>query len=210
MPVAPLFLDTTILTTTIASNDTVFRSDIYTNPSAQPKRTQSSLIRMFGNRITHGAPCLGITTDIVRDNIQNGDYSAIGFVTNTSADDTASAALQYYDWCGTGMPQLWINDLCRITRTPIKPSASPTPVLLEVFEAIAKEHALPSIYLMVDDKEPERTLLPAIYKKYGYAITEECAIEGHRIMKKQFVVPPRGGKRARRRTSKLRVTRKRL
>jgi len=148
--------------------------------------------------------CLGNTRDIVEDNLENDDYTAICIVDNGT--DKAIGALQYYDWCETGSPQLWINDVCRIT-TGDKSAESPVKILLSLFESFATSKGLVDIFLAVEDKEPERNVLPKIYERYGYRRLkndEVCTREELIVMKKDLLLPKIGGK-----TRKNRSTRRR-
>jgi hypothetical protein len=135
------------------------------------EKVEKDLIHRIGNRMQKGKHCLDIDEAVVSQNIENNEYSAIGFVKNHAHDDSASGTMQYYDWCESGKNQMWINDLCRITTD--KQSASPIKVLLKVFELITKTHTkgLRYINLMVDNEDVEGSkVLIEIYKKYGFSI----------------------------------------
>ena len=210
MPVDLLYPETAIRHSNIIHDELTFSSELYINPSSQPKPIQSSIVQRLGNRLVNGAPCLSITPADVRKNIRNNEYSAVGFTKNTEADDVASGTLQYYDWCGTGKPQLWINDLCRVRTAPERPRVSPTLILLQLFESFARECGLTPIYLIV---EAAQTQLPGIYNGYGYTATTDCAIDGYIVMNKDLIQHTMGG-RLRHRTAKKmkskRYTRKRV
>ena len=130
--------------------------------------------------------CLGNDLETVKRNLEDEEYSLIGIVEQEG--DKAVGSLQYYDWCGTDTPQLWINDVCRITKGK-KSAVSPVKILLEEFEQLAKKKHLDAIYLMIEDKPPEHEVLPRIYASYGYRkLTKEegCVMEGVIAMKKDF------------------------
>jgi len=138
--------------------------------------------------------CLGNTRAIVEDNLENDDYSAICIVDN--GEDKAIGALQYYDWCESGVPQLWINDICRIT-IGAKSTESPVKILLNIFESFASSKGLVDIFLAVEDKKPECNVLPKIYERYGYRRLKEdevCTREELIVMKKNLVPAKVGGK----------------
>jgi hypothetical protein len=148
------------------------------------KSTKPALITRLGNRIQNGKICLDLDEKMATTNIDNNEYSAIGFVKNRNRDDAASGTLQYYDWLETGNPQLWINDLCRISAD--KGPVSPLQILLTVFDDIAQEYlgdALSDIHLMVS-KEAEAAILTNIYTKYGFMTQETTLFDDYIIMRK--------------------------
>lgn len=148
--------------------------------------------------------CLGNNREVVQDNLVNNDYTAICIVDN--GEDKAIGALQYYDWCESGVPQLWINDVCRIT-TGEKSAESPVKILLSIFEVFAKSKGLVDIFLAVDDKEPERNVLPKIYERYGYRGLKEdeiCVREELIVMKKDLLPVKMGGKTRKNRSTRWR------
>jgi len=160
---------------------------------------ERALIARLGNRIQNGQKCLDIDEELVAENIENNEYSAIVFVKNKNYDDAASGTMQYYDWCEKGTPQIWINDLCRIATQ--KRDVSPTKALLQVFETIVTKYVKEArdIRLMVDKHNMEEAIvLTTIYSKYGYSIVDqrECGIDEYFIMKKPIGV--RGGRRTKR------------
>jgi hypothetical protein len=154
--------------------------------------------------ILTGGACLGITREVVEDNLHGREYSAVGKVTNRDAPDSAVGTLQYYDWCEEGKPQLWMNDLCRF-RDPstTKSAMSPVAILIDLFEGLGREFKIPALHLAVDNKEPGSTKLPDIYVGYGFAHTF-CSAEGDNdlIMEKAIDAksePPRHRRTTRRR-----------
>jgi hypothetical protein len=178
------------------------------------EKVEKDLIHRIGNRMQKGKHCLDIDEAVVSRNIENNEYSAIGFVKNRAHNDSASGTIQYYDWCEAGKNQMWINDLCRITTD--KQTASPIKVLLKVFELITKTHTkgLRYINLMVDneDKEGSKVLIE-IYKKYGFSIIKEnqCSMDDpdneYTLMRKPLVRSPsrkrsKGGRRRRKTVKK--------
>ena len=169
-----------------------FEYEYFLLPIVGPRKAEveQTLISRLGNRMQNGKKCLDIDEELVATNIENEDYSAVVFIKNKNHDDLASGTMQYYDWCGTGKPQVWINDLCRIATD--KRPVSPVKALLTVFEMIAVKYVkgVRDIYLMVDKEHPdEAAVLTKIYGKYGYAVTEKCAMDGEDefiLMKKKI------------------------
>ena len=176
----------------------IFLLPIVHSDSSKINSIQQYLINKLGTRQKDGKSCLDITEDIVRQNILDDNYSAMGFIKNISDpnwSDEASGSLQYYDWCKKRKgPQVWVNDLCRITEansatSTVKPKVSPIKVLFKLFEQIAVKCIGPKLkflHLLVEDKEPERSTLPAIYNKYGFHIvsSHECSQADSIVMKK--------------------------
>jgi len=159
-----------------------FKYEIYLLPilGDDEEKVEGELIKRMGNRMQKGKHCLDIDEEVVEQNIENDEYSAIVFIENKNHDDVASGTLQYYDWCGEGKKQIWINDLCRITTS--KQTASPIKALLKVFEIVAKKYAkrLNYVHLMVDNEDVEGSkVLIEIYKKYGFDIVtkSKCAMD---------------------------------
>ena len=135
---------------------------------------EEDLIKRMGNRMQNGKRCLEIDESVVRENIENDEYSAIVFIENKNHDDVASGTLQYFDWCDNGNKQLWINDLCRISTS--KQPVSPIKALLKVFENLSKTYTknVNYVYLMVDNEDQVGGLvLIDIYKKYGFDIVSK-------------------------------------
>jgi hypothetical protein len=189
----------------IQIDGTLFSYEIFLLPIIRKKEKDRNsmeeyLIKKLGTRLKDGKACLDITEDVVRSNIDAGNYSAFGFIKNLTDDtewlDEASGTMQYYDWCKKRKgPQLWINDLCRITEpvsAPVgakKPSTSPLKALMTVFEQVAVKllgASLTHLYLLVKDQEPERSVLPGIYNKYGFSIVDikSCHFEDYIVMRK--------------------------
>jgi len=159
-----------------------FEYEVYLLPilGEEKEAVERDLIARLGGRMQNGKHCLDIDESVVSRNIENGEYSAMAFVKNKHHDDVASGTLQYYDWCDTGKPQMWINDLCRISNS--KQSASPVKALLKVFELITKKNtkSLRYMNLMVDNENPEQAkVLIRIYEKYGFEIIKkrDCAMD---------------------------------
>ena len=181
-----------------------FRYVIYTNPKSLPKATRQAIVDRFGTRYVNGEACLGITKADAQRNLDNREYTAIAFVENTDGvkKDEGSGALQYYDWCESRNPQLWINDLCRVTELDqgqTKPSVSPIELLLVLFEELAQTKHVAKMHLMVDDDK--REVLAPIYERYGYKETHTCRVP------EQFVMVKRIRGRTMRRTTRRRRTR---
>ena len=161
-----------------------FEVELFYSPQNLPEKLQDELADRIGGRLISGKPCLEITKNNAAFSIENEDYSVIGFAKNVKnirpmSDDEASGTLQLYKWCNDDSPpELWLNDLCRITslKGKDKPETSPLQALLKVFESVARVAKLKYMYLMVENKEPERTILPEVYKKYGFRITTCCSL----------------------------------
>lgn len=168
---------------------TLFHYVLYQNPSSLSKADKETIVETFGNRMVKGEVCLDITATNVKRDLDNREYSAIAFVRNANmpegAKDEGSGALQYYDWCEQGKPQLWVNDLCRVTelqKDQAKPVTSPIECLLLLLEDLAKEKHQEYLYLMVD--HDKRDVLAPIYRKYGFDITQDCDFTESIIMRK--------------------------
>jgi hypothetical protein len=163
------------------------------------------ILNEFADQKRHGGEiCLGNTYERVKDSLENDDYTAVCIVSN--GDDKAVGTLQYYDWCETGTPQLWVNDLCRITRN-IKATSSPLKILMKRFEGFAIRQGISELYLMVEDKIPERNVLPKIYKGYGFEVITDahCVQEDMIVMRKTL---PNNRKTVRKTANKRRTTRR--
>ena len=144
---------------------TQFQYEVIIRPNKHLPEIKERIINKFGDRLS----CLGITKEIVEETMGNDDYMVIAFIKNTTQNDEASGALQYWDWCNTGNKQLWIGDLCRLTEVVPKPVVSPVEALLELFSSIAKANNLRKIHLMVnDDNGNNIKVLPRIYNKYRF------------------------------------------
>lgn len=158
-----------------------FEYEVYLLPilGAEKAAIEQDLVRRLGGRMRNGKHCLDIDEAVVSRNIENGEYTAVAFVKNKHHDDVASGTLQYYDWCNAGKPQMWINDLCRISTN--KQATSPVKVLLKLLESVTIKHTkrLRYINLMVDNENQEQAqILLGIYKKYGFEIIKkrDCAM----------------------------------
>jgi hypothetical protein len=169
---------------------------------------EQNFIKRIGNRFQNGKHCLDITEEIVRKNILNNEYSAIIFVKNKAHNDSASATLQYYDWCNSGINQIWINDLCRIADKKKQP-VSPVKVLFKVVEMITLQYIkeLRHINLFVDNLKPDRNILINLYKNYGFKpmSREKCAMQDsvnkYTIMRRRIFRRVRGKSSKRRSVS---------
>ena len=87
------------ITGTVRYKDVSFTFTIYPNPHRKTAEEQSILANIFGNRIHKGIRCLDITKDEVQKNIENKNYTALIYVKNDILDDTATGAIQYWNWC---------------------------------------------------------------------------------------------------------------
>jgi len=166
------------------------------------------IINKLGTREKNGVSCLDVTEELVRTNIENNEYAGVVFVKNVSNDewsDEASGTMQYYDWCKShksglqNRSQLWLNDICRITnqidatkQSGDKPKLSPVKVLMTIFEDIAVKYVgseLKYLHLMVENHEPERTVLPKIYKTYGFSTVDakQCNVGDDMIVMRKII-----------------------
>ena len=176
-----------IITGTLSYNDQTFNYAIYPNPHNQEVKIKNKLIEIFGNRIQKGKKCLGITEDIVREYITNKQYTALIYVKNNDTDDSATGALQYWDWCERGVKQLWISDLCRVNNTDSRSNISPISVLFDIIKNFSIEKGITENYLMVEREQPGTGKLLEIYSKYGFKIDDSCVVVNMIAMKKSFV-----------------------
>lgn len=168
----------------------IFDVELYYSPHQLHHMTQYSLARRLGSRkLPDQSLCLEITPETIMRGIKNQDYTLIGFVKNRNHADSASATLQYFDWCRTGKAQTWIHDLCRTTSDGEKQKLSPVAILFQEFGKIVKKYNIYELYLMVENKEPERTKLPTVYKRYGFVQVPDCVVdaEGTLVLRKQLV-----------------------
>uniref|UniRef100_A0A6C0I2M4 Uncharacterized protein n=1 Tax=viral metagenome TaxID=1070528 RepID=A0A6C0I2M4_9ZZZZ len=213
---------------TIRIDNESFVYEIYLLPltgnEVTVSRIQNDLIKRLGGRRFKGAPCLGITEDIVRSNILSNNYSGIGFVHNERiVTDSASATLQFHNWLtsdASNEKQMWINDLCRTKgeEKETKSQVSPVKALFRVFEQVTNHFQphMDSIYLMVDNavgKEAESKKLQSIYNAYGFNVVsklEPSILPDSIFMKKVMDNRQVGGRRNKSfRKCKKRSTKKR-
>ena len=176
-----------ILTGTLPYNDKTFTYTIYPNPHNQDTEVKNKLIKIFGNRIQKDKECLGITEDIVREYIKNKQYTALIYVKNNDTDDSATGALQYWDWCEIGVKQLWISDLCRVNNSGGQSTISPIEVLFDTIEDFSKKYNITENYLMVEPNNSGTDILLRIYRKYGFEIDELCKLDDYIPMKKVII-----------------------
>ena len=172
---------------TLAYNDQTFTYTIYPNPHNQVPKIKNELIELFGNRIQKGKHCLGITEDIVKEYITDKQYTALIYVKNNNTDDSATGALQYWDWCEAGVKQLWISDLCRVNNTNSRSNISPINVLFDIIKNFSIEKGITENYLMVERETPGTDKLLEIYGKYGFKIVDSCVVENMIAMKKTLL-----------------------
>jgi len=176
-----------IISGTLAYNDQTFTYTIYPNPHNQVPKIKNELIELFGNRIQKGKHCLGITEDIVTEYITKKQYTALIYVKNNNTDDSATGALQYWDWCEAGVKQLWISDLCRVNNTNSRSNISPISVLFDVIKDFSIEKGITENYLMVERETPGTEKLLEIYGKYGFKRVDSCVVENMIAMKKSLL-----------------------
>lgn len=172
---------------TLAYNDQTFTYTIYPNPHNQVPKIKNELIELFGNRIQKGKHCLGITEDIVKEYITNKQYTALIYVKNNNTDDSATGALQYWDWCEAGVKQLWISDLCRVNNTNSRSNISPISVLFDIIKNFSIEKGITENYLMVERETPGTEKLLEIYGKYEFKRIDSCVVENMIAMKKSLL-----------------------
>jgi hypothetical protein len=176
-----------IISGTLSYDDQTFTYTIYPNPHKQDTKVKNKLIEVFGNRIQKDQKCLGITEAIVEEYIKNEQYTALIYVKNNNTDDSATGALQYWDWCEAGVKQLWISDLCRVNNTNDRSNISPISVLFDVIKDFSIEKGITENYLMVEREKPGTEKLLEIYGKYGFKIVDSCVVENMIAMKKSLL-----------------------
>jgi len=182
---------TSILNGEIVVKGQTFVYEVYFNPSEQLAPTQQHVIDRFGSRIVKGQICLGTTKAVVKKGLEDNIYTALAFIRNKNKGDTASASLQFYDWCQSGKPQLWLGDLCRVTSETLKPHVSPVEALIELFGQIAKKHRIRKLHLMVENACQNYIILPKIYNKYGFKEIQTCqALPDYKVMMKDLTESP--------------------
>jgi hypothetical protein len=165
-----------------------FVYEVYFNPSDQPAHIQRYLIDRFGSRIVKGKPCLETTKEVVRKGLEDQIYTALALIKNKNKSDAASASLQFYDWCQTEKPQLWLGDLCRISSETIKPQISPVEGLIEVLGQISKKHRIRKLYLMIKNVDQNYIILPKIYNNYGFKEIQTCqGLADYKVMMKDLI-----------------------
>jgi len=176
-----------IISGTLSYDDQIFNYTIYPNPHKQDSKVKNKLIKVFGNRIQKGHHCLGITEDIIKEYIKNEQYTALIYLKNNNTDDSATGALQYWDWCEAGVKQLWISDLCRINNTKDRSNISPISVLFDVVKDFYIEKGITENYLMVEREKPGTEKLLEIYGKYGFKRVDTCVLKNMIAMKKSLL-----------------------
>lgn len=202
---------------TLTINSNIFEFTIYPNPHKKiPKNTNSmtnkekeefdellEIISIFGNRKqANNTLCLGIDEEFVKKNIYSTNYLALIIIKNKLNEDSTTASLQYWNWCG-GDPeknkQLWINDVCRMNKSNSS-TISPTLALFKLIEQFSQAKKIKSNYLMVEKDKSGTNKLISIYNTYGFEIDKSCPVEDMIIMKKD--IKNSGGKRKTLRKSK--------
>jgi hypothetical protein len=192
------------ITGTVRYKDVPFTFTIIPNPHKKSEAEKARLANIFGNRIQKGTRCLDITEEEVLKNIENRNYTALIYVKNDEIDDSATGAIQYWNWCdkNSSNKQLWINDLCRVNNSGISSSDIVSPILI-LFDAI-KDFSISKLintnYLMVETGKPGTAKLVEIYEKYGFRRDDSCILEDSIAMKKNL--SSSGGRRNNRRTRK--------
>jgi len=189
-----------------------FEYEVYFPRVSHDVQEKDEIARRLGSRMKNGAVCLGLDETLVRKHITNNEYVAVGFIKNKHHDDVASGTLQHFDWCthtrsdaGKRGKQIWINDLCRITKDE-KPDQSPVKALLQLFETVTRVYlklGLSYIHLMVKNQEikskisNEASILVNIYKKYGFSVVSpsECYVQDKYIIMRKRIGYRGGGKK---------------
>ena len=155
------------------------------------------LAKRMGSRIYKGKPCLGITEADAMERIETEIY-VIGFARNRHVADEASGTLEYAPKCkGSATAQLWMYDVCRNTAEGVKkPKTSPLKALIRVFAEIGRAAGVSELYLDVENKEPEKSVLPTQYRKYGFTIAKACEQSDgdYIVMRKQLGLHGRHGR----------------
>lgn len=177
-----------ILEGNLSDGTETFSYTIYPNPHKQTSKTKRDLIKFFGNRIQNGEHCLGITEDIVKENINTKNFNALIYVKNDRIDDSASCALQYSDHCNSESKQLWISDLCRVKSHDDK-ITSPVKIIFEVVKNFSIRNGITENYLMVERDKPGTKKLLEVYGNYGFkVVVDSCSID-HIIAMKKSLIP---------------------
>ena len=124
--------------------------------------------------------CLGITKDDVNNNIEGNNYDLVARVSNEAGTDSAICTVQYYNWCldpGYTKPQVWINDLCRLST--VREDPTPVGILLSLIEEkiVSLGRGIDSTWMLIEKKktdkhDPER-LIKIYSEKYGYSLVGE-------------------------------------
>ena len=192
------------ITGTVRYNDIPFTFTIIPNPHRKTPDEQAKIARFYGNRIQKGTRCLDITEEEVLTNIQNKNYTALIYVKNDDIDDSATGALQYWNWCdkNPSNKQLWINDLCRVNNSGISSPVSPIYILFDIIKDFSLSKLINTNYLMVETGKPGTSKLLEIYERYGFRTDDSCILEDSIAMKRNLTIS--GGKQR-----KTRKTRKR-
>lgn len=176
------------ITGTIRYNDIDFSYTIYPNPHRKTDAEKAELVSLFGNRIQKGSRCLEITEEMVAENIVKHNYDALVYVKNNTIDDSATAALQYYNFCDKDPKnrQLWINDLCRVNNSGLSGPEliSPIRILLDIIEDFSKSKGIHDNYLFVESGKPGTAKLLEIYGAYRFSRNDSCVSDGSIAMKK--------------------------
>ncbi len=202
MPVTKLFCDARgckkqgAEVTSVSAGDQMFEYVVIYEPHQKSKREiKEAIVNILAGK------CLGITEEDVKKNIASSNYTAVIQVSNKAADDKAICSIQYTDHCGTGAPQLWIHDLCRLTNKDIpkasRPAVSPVSVLLDQVEKLARGVGVTELRMLVsNDDAAVSAVLERIYTGYGYKVANgvnapKCnvsALGDYKVMSKSIVV----------------------
>jgi len=152
------------------------------------------ILKIFGNRtqtvkrMINGVltekveQCLGITEDVVLTNIMKHNYESLIYIKNDDFDDSATGAMQYYNWCAKNnddSKQLWIHDICRVNNSKTK-LKSPVSVLFDAIEQFSLNYNILSNYVIVEGEQPGTDTLISIYNNYGFIIDDSCTIETYK------------------------------
>lgn len=175
-----------IITYSFSNNDETFTCTIYPNPHNQPPIIIKKLIEYFGKRIQNDKHCLGITEDTIEEHINIKNYCALISVENDNKTDSATCALQYYDWYGDRPNQLWIANLCRVNTINGRGNISPVRVMFDLINNFSNKYNITENYLMVEKDKPGTEKLLEIYGTYGFKITDQCSLKHMISMKKSL------------------------
>ena len=165
-------------------------------PFTKLKKNKKNLLPFLATDYKKDPHCLGITPSIVRDNINKKNYDALVYVKNMTIDDSATGALQYWNWCDktSRNRQLWINDLCRVNNSGLSGHdiISPIRVLFDIVEDFSKSRGILENYLIVDPGKNATAKLLEIYGAYRFAKNDSCTDNSQIVMKK--LISSTGGK----------------
>ena len=121
------------------------------------------IVHSFGNRTYKGNICLGIDMNTIRGYINSKNVSAFVRVNPVGIDNEASGTLQIFNHCGSpyGMPDIWINDVCRVGQSR---EGNPVYALFVLMEQLAAQNMNKTNMKLYVEREP--TNLAVLKEKY--------------------------------------------